>query len=265
MLRPLCTYLLICATLSVHAQHAFVDTNMLGNFSYLLYGKTHSGCTVQATAALIRSNGRLYMVTACHVINGWYYESYDKEDSYPDTLLLRVFSRKGNHVNFIPIDIHKLKHIKPPPGWPDIYFYPLNISSAYRVNTLESISGKGKTMSRTPEDILVYGYQITVDSDNVDFKKLPVTKATVKWCGQSWAPYTYTVSYPGNALGPGNSGSPVFFSYKMPSGMVRPQFGGILIGGASASHTATILRPELIWNLLKLYTVSHKSLRRAGQ
>ena len=266
MLRLSCLlYLIFSAALNVDGQNKLPDTAKLRGYSYLIYGKTRAGCTVQATGILVTSKAQLYLVTACHVINGWFYESYDKDDAYPDTLYLRVYKKKDNSVAFIPIDITKLKHTKPAPDWPDIYFYPLNIPAIYRTNTLGPLILKTKSTIRRPEEILVYGYQLTVDSDNVNFSTMSVSKVIANWTGQasySSNPYTYSIGYSGNALGPGDSGSPVYLIYREKTGGTTIQFGGLLVGGVSSLHKATVLKPEIILNLLRSRVHRHKQTRR---
>jgi hypothetical protein len=245
MNRLLCLLCLIFSILYVYGQDSFADTSNLQKYSYLIYGRTRSGCTVQATGVLVRSKNHLYLVTACHVINGWYFESYEKDDAYPDTLYLRVFKKKNDSVAFIPLDIRKLKHTKPAPHWPD--------SAAYQTNTLGALIAAHKSNILPPEEILVYGYHITEDSDNVDFTTTAVHRATASWTDQepySNDPYTYYIGYSGITLGPGDSGSPVYFIYKEKTGQIKLQFGGLIFGGAPSLHKAMVVRPEIIRNLL---------------
>lgn len=265
MIRLSYLFCLILAATAANGQNKFVDTTELRNYSYLIYGKTRAGCTVQATGVLVISKGQLYLVTACHVINGWFYESYDKDDAYPDTLYLRIYKKKENSVDFIPLDITKLKHTKPAPDWPDIYFYPLNIPAIYRTNTLETLITKYKSAVRQPEEVLVYGYQLTIDSDNVNFATMNVSKVIASWTGQASYfsnLYTYSIGYSDNALGPGDSGSPVYLIYREKAGGTMIQFGGLIVGGVSSLHKATVLKPEIILNLLGSHFHRHKRVKR---
>jgi len=234
------------------AQNLPTDTARLGDYSYLITGRTHSGCTVQATGFLIRVSAQIYLVTACHVINGWYYESFEKKDSYPDTLFLRVYTRKGHQPVFLPMDIRKLKKQKVGPDSPDVFFYPINLPNGNQANTLEGLIDSDAQGKMPPDEILVYGFCLNEDSDTINIKDLKVSKA-YSWLHDkddyTCDPFVYHLNYAGNDLGPGNSGSPVYFVYKAGPGKVHLQFGGLVFGGAPALHQAVVLRPEIIRNL----------------
>ena len=123
--RPIILLYLICFTQTVFARRLPIDTSSLDKYSYLIYGKTSSGGMVQATGFLVKVKKQLYLVTACHVVNGWYYESYEKDGSYPDTLYLRAHTKTNDSLIFIPIDIKKIKNDKSDlgcgqysPNWP---------------------------------------------------------------------------------------------------------------------------------------------------
>ena len=105
-------FLIILSCLPRLVWGQITDTSSLDKYTYLLYGKTKSGCVVQATGFLVKKNNQVYLVTACHVINGWHFESFEKEDSYPDTLFLRVNINNSDSNTFVPIDISKIKNVK---------------------------------------------------------------------------------------------------------------------------------------------------------
>jgi len=245
--------LLLLNSVTGIAQSKPADTSQLAGYSYLIMGRTRSGCTVQATGFLVRSKNKIYVVTACHVINGWYYESFEKDDSYPDTLYLRVYNKLSGKAAFIPMDIRMLKRQKSDPDSPDVYFYPIVIPDSYQINALETLINKTGQTTPLPNEILVYGFCLNEDSDSIDFEKLKVSKAH-PWLHDkddyTCDPFVYHVGYTGNELGPGDSGSPVYFIYKDQAANLSLQFGGLLIGGAPTQHLASIIRPEIIRNML---------------
>jgi len=242
--------------LQLCAQATLTDTSRLGNYSYLIYGKTKTHCTVQATGFLVKTNKKTFLVTACHVINGWYYESFEKDGSYPDTLFLRLYSKINGQPVFLPLDIRKLKNIKNDNDLPDVYFYPIDIPDNCLVYDLTTAVMTANPKDKLPKTVRVYGYRITTDSDTVSFDKLPVLKGSgviINKDDYACDPYTYKFHYNGSELGAGDSGAPVYFLYEEPHGRPRIAFGGLIFGGASGLQQALAIKPEIIQNMLASY------------
>jgi len=254
MLRQLYWLFLLCMVYPAKAQLRS-DTAALGKYSYLVYGKTRLGCIVQATGFFIRLRTDLYFVTACHVINGWKYESYDKVDVYPDTLYVRI-SHATSPATFIPLDIRKPKRSRPREGWPDIYFYRLRLPVKYRVNSVEGmIVHSPVDVQRKPLELIVFGYHLTVDADTIDFEKMPLSKTRITRKDSAMYtgdPYSFHYFYPGAALGPGSSGSPLFRIYGGRDGRRKVVFGGMVTGGVPAAHEVLILDADVIRKLINV-------------
>jgi len=240
----------------LYAQTTLTDTNHLDNYSYLIYGRTKTHCTVQATGFLVKAKKRTFLVTASHVINGWYYESFEKDGSYPDTLFLRLYSKKNGRPVFLPLDIQKLKNVKTDDDWPDVYFYPLNIPDSCFAYDLTTAIMNTNANEALPKMIRVYGFRITADIDTIAIDKLPVLKGSgilISKDDYACDPYTYKFHYNGSELGPGDSGAPAYFLYEQPDGHCRIVFGGMVIGGAPGLQQALTLKPEIIQNILANY------------
>lgn len=255
--RPVILFLLILSCLAHEAWGQITDTSSLYKYTYLLYGKTRSGRVVQASGFLVKKNNQVYLVTACHVINGWHFESFEKEDSYPDTLFLRVNIKNTDSSLFIPIDISKIKNIKSQPDWPDVYFYRLTLNPILELYTIDALIVKNEPAASSPEHVLVYGFQPgELDFERSGFLKLKPQKTVTHFPDKdayACSPMAYEVSYSGNTLGPGNSGSPVFFlSETLANGKktLKVLFGGLLFAGNPSLHRASVIRPEVIKNLL---------------
>lgn len=238
------------------AQTTLSDTNRLGNYSYLIYGRTKANCTVQATGFLVKANKRTFLVTASHVINGWYYQSFEKDGSYPDTLFLRLYSKINGKPLFLPLDIQKLKNAKTDDDSPDVYFYPVNIPDSCVTYDLTAAVMTINPKEILPKEIRVYGYRITADADTIAFDKLQVLKGAgmlINKDDYTCDPYTYKFHYAGKDLGPGDSGAPVYFLYREPGSQPRIIFGGIVIGGARGLQQVLAIKPEIIQNILASY------------
>jgi hypothetical protein len=249
--------ILSCLPRGVSGQGQITDTSSLDKYTYLIYGKTRSACVVQATGFLVKKNNQVYLVTACHVINGWRFESFEKEDSYPDTLFLRVNLKNTDSSTFVPIDISKIKNIKSKADWPDVYFYKLNLSSQFKIYTLDDLIHQKEEATRVPTEVLIYGFQIgDVDFERSKFLRLKPQKAIAHFPDKdayACSPIVYDVGYAGNTLGPGNSGSPVYFIYESHANVrkqIKLRFGGLLFAGNAPAHSASVIRPEVIKNLL---------------
>jgi len=233
------------------------ETSSLDKYAYLIYGKTRSGCVVQASGFLVKTDRSLYLVTACHVINGWRFESFEKEDSYPDTLFLRVNLKNTDSCTFIPIDISKIKNVKSDPDWPDVYFYKISLDPKFRICALDANSLYNEAFSDIPSEVAIYGFHVgDVDFERSEFLQLKPQKATTHFPDKdtyACSPIVYEIGYSDNSLGPGNSGSPVFFIWRTRVNgrtSTKVRFGGLLFAGNPLKHSASVIRPEVIKYLL---------------
>ena len=105
--------------------------------------------------------------------------------------------------------------------------------------------------------MIIYGFQIgDVDYERSKFLHLKPQKAVTHFPDRdayACSPIVYEVGYSGNTLGPGNSGSPVFFIYENHANgrkQIKVGFGGLLFAGNASAHSASVVRPEVIKNLL---------------
>jgi hypothetical protein len=225
----------------------------LPGYSYLIYGCSSSGNSVQATGFFVEKKDHTYLVTASHVVNGWLFASFDAKGSYPDTLFVKIALKNSRLDTALAINISDLKHIKADPYSHDIYFIPVNIPSKCRVNRLDSIILNYKPISHTPQSILTYGF--AVDDQSLSLRKFEgrTSKKAIAhlpdWNSYSCSPLVYDIAYSGDDLGPGDSGSPVYFITEgagRKRDSVTIQFGGLLFGGNPARHRAGVIRPELV-------------------
>src|SRR6267378_187749 len=80
-------------------------TDSLKKYSYFLFGlKKNSNSAVQGTAFFIRQNGKLYLLTASHLLEGFSSLGNTKDINYPDTIFVRVNYLNARNVNAWPID-----------------------------------------------------------------------------------------------------------------------------------------------------------------
>ncbi|MBS1520904.1 MAG: hypothetical protein JST50_07915 [Bacteroidetes bacterium] len=245
--------LIILFNLSIAYGHgAGIDTSKLPKYSYLIYGYSSSGSCVQATGFFVSKRNRTYLVTACHVINGWLFESFDKKESYPDTLFVKTELKNTQRDTSLAIDISKLKYIKADPNSDDIYFIPINIPPGCEIYRLDSLILNFTPITAIPKEVLAYGFIVGDDElSSKQFFKMPSlpNRATVyipDWDAYSCSPLVYELGYSGADLGPGNSGAPVYFITGNSDDAAHLQFGGLLFGGNQTKHRALVIRPELV-------------------
>lgn len=246
-------FIAFCNVSIARGQGSLTDTSKLPKYSYLIYGYSSSGNSVQATGFFVKKLNRTYLVTACHVVNGWFFASFDKKGSYPDTLFVKVGLKGTQRDTALAIDISKLKYTKADPYSHDIYFIPLEIPPNCVINSLESCIRKFSPISKTPEIIFVYGFVI---DDQIlstrQINELIPKKAIVRlpdWNSYACSPLVYEVAYYGDDLGAGDSGAPVYFINENSGSnhsFTGLQFGGLLFGGNRAKHRALVIRPELV-------------------
>ncbi|HEY9000726.1 MAG TPA: hypothetical protein VIM89_05205 [Mucilaginibacter sp.] len=237
-----------------YGQETMVDTSQLPKYSYLIYGYAQSGNSVQATGFFVKKKGHTYLVTASHVVNGWFFASFDKKGSYPDILFVIVGLKNTRRDTSLAIDISSLKYTKADPYSHDIYFIPIDVPSNCVTNSLESLILSFTPISKTPETILVYGF--VADDQTISlqqFKGLKPTKAIARlpdWNDYSCSPLVYEISYTSDDLGPGDSGAPIYFitqnNFGNKPNSDKLQFGGLLFGGDSKRHRAGVIRAELV-------------------
>lgn len=249
--------LIILLNLSIaYGQGNMIDTSQLPKYSYLIYGRSSSGNSVQATGFFVNKNNCTYLVTACHVINGWFFASFDRKGSYPDTLFVKIGLRNSQRDTALAIDISKLKYTKADPYSHDIYFMPIDIPSGCVINSLESLLLNFSPIDKIPQRIFTYGF--IIDDQNLSsrqFKALTPKKAMARlpdWNAYACSPLIYKIAYSGDDLGAGNSGAPVYFITGNSGGNHRSvfvQFGGLLFGGNRTKHRAMVIRPELVREL----------------
>lgn len=221
VLAGFCLAIIFLLPQKLRAQTMLTDSNRLEHYSYLIFGRTKANCTVQATGFLVKARNKTFLVTACHVINGWYYESFEKYGSYPDTLFLRLRHKKNGKPVFLPLDIRRVKNEKPDAEWPDVYFFPVNIPDSCETEELTDVITTPTIGQAIPNAIRVYGYRITDDTDTIAFDKLLVSKGSgilINNDDYTCDPFSYKFHYSGNDLGPGDSGAPVYFFFTKPDG-----------------------------------------------
>lgn len=245
--------LIVLLNLSIaYGQERLVDTSKLPKYSYLIYGYSSSGNSVQATGFFVKKMNRTYLVTACHVINGWFFASYDKKGSYPDTLFVKISLKGILRDTAIAIDISKLKYTTADPYSHDIYFIPVEIPSNCAINSLESLILNFRPISKIPQTIFTYGF---VDEQNLSsrqFEGLDPRKGMAHlpdWNAYACSPLVYEIAYYGDDLGAGDSGAPVYFvtgNSGRDNSLTGLQFGGLLFGGNRTKHRASVIRPELV-------------------
>ena len=236
-----------------YGQRSVIDTSKLPKYSYLIYGYSSSGNSVQATGFFVKKRNSTYLVTACHVINGWFFASFNEKGSYPDSLFVKIGLKNIDRDTSLAIDISNLKYTKADPYSQDIFFIPIKIPSGCVVNSLESLIVNFTPITKIPETIFSYGFLVDDQSlSSRRFGKANPTKAMArlpKWNDYSCSPLVYEVTYSGDVLGPGYSGAPIYFVEKdlgSKRHSVKIQFGGLLFGGNRTKHRASVIRPELV-------------------
>ncbi|MDO3628229.1 hypothetical protein [Mucilaginibacter sp. BT774] len=237
----------------VCGQQRLTDTSKLAKYSYLIYGCSSSGNSVQATGFFVKKKNHTFLVTASHVVNGWLFESFDAKGSYPDTLFIKIGLKNSHLDTALAIDISDLKHIKADPYSHDIYFIPVNIPASCQVYRLDSLILNYKPISHIPHTILTYGFAVDDQSLSLrQFEGQASKKAIVHlpdWNAYSCSPLVYEITYSGDDLGAGDSGSPAYFITEGVGSnreSVTIQFGGLLFGGNPAKNRASVIRPELV-------------------
>jgi hypothetical protein len=242
-----------CHLSIARGQSSLTDTSKLPKCSYLIYGYSSSGNGVQATGFFVKKLNRTYLVTACHVINGWLFASYDKKGSYPDTLFVKIGLKSSRRDTALAVDISKIKYTKADPYSHDIYFIPIQIPSNCVINSLESLILNFRPISKIPQTIFTYGF--VIDDKNLSsrqFGEVIPRKGMARlpdWNAYACSPLVYEIAYYGDDLGAGNSGAPVYFingNSGSNHNLTGLQFGGLLFGGNPVKHRASVIRPELV-------------------
>ena len=250
--RLLCAALIVLINgAALHGQNNQTDTSQLPKYSYLIYGHASSGNSVQATGFFVGKNERVYLVTACHVINGWLFESF-KKTSYPDTLFVKVALKEGLRDTALAIDISKIKYSHADPELPDIYFLSVNIPSNCKIYRLDSLISNYRPITRIPKAMFAFGFVINDD----ELRSRQIFRSGYKkavafipdWDEYACSPFIYEVGYYNNDLGPGDSGAPVYFLAGNTTGGVHSElvFGGLIFGGNRLKHRASVIRAEVV-------------------
>ena len=249
-------FIALCNLSVAHGQGNIINTSKLPKYSYLIYGYSSSGNSVQATGFFVKKRNSTYLVTASHVINGWLFASFNKKGSYPDTLFVKVGLKNIHRDTSLAIDISNLKYTKADPYSYDIYFLPIDIPSNCVINSLESLILNFIPISRIPETVFTYGFLVDDQSlSSRQFKDLIPKKAIAHlrdWNDYSCSPLVYEISYSGDDFAPGDSGAPIYFIGKKAGNKRRSnklQFGGLLFGGNRTKHRAGVIRAELVKTL----------------
>ncbi|MBS1533353.1 MAG: hypothetical protein JSU01_23845 [Bacteroidetes bacterium] len=198
----------------------------------------------------------VYLVTACHVVNGWLFKSYKKKGAYPDTLFVRVGLKSREHDTVLAIDISMLKQQRANPDRPDIYFIPVNVPSNCEIYKLDSLVLNYVPITKIPPAVLVYGFvgdDKELNRDQFSGSVLKKSEAFVpEWDTYACSLLVYEIGYTNDELGPGDSGAPVYFvtGGLNDSHHASIRFGGLIFGGNSAKHRAVVIRPEIVKAML---------------
>jgi len=243
-----------------------LTSKQLQGFSYLIFGftdmKYSSGNYYfnikQGTCFFIRSNNRTYLVSAKHAITPWNGDISKKEDTFPDTLMLRLFDSVGKIV-LCPIDIREMKD-KVDGGYfyddPDVYIFEFKEAGKFKVNTIDNFN---QNFNDSMVEVVSYGYpNIKLVPGNMDIflEQKPTLTAgkTIKKNSINRLPVSeknnntsYAILRTDTLPKKGCSGSPVF--YRRDS-LDNWKFGGVFVRSSEEVPISTIVKPEYLQTIL---------------
>ena len=266
-----------CATQS-YGQICNEGTDSLQKYSYLIFGFKFSGTKegqylkldpVQGTCFFIRSNERLFLVSAKHVFSPWRYKLANtrKLGSMPDTLLIKVLDT-SNRIITIPLNIQGLNK-DTTTGLslaqdPDAVVFEIKNKAHYKLNSIEGLIQDPQDYILS--DVVLYGYPLTVDIRPLDPDKYLAQESFIiegnsitdfyspvkfRNDGKILESFDYfTFQRDNNKIKGGPSGSPVFLrDYN--SG--RWLFGGVYSSASGANNTAIVVKWTVVQNQVNTY------------
>jgi len=212
----------------------------LQKYSYLLYGFyniKHTGDLVsfnltQGTGFFIKNGGKLFLISAKHVLTPCDPIKAIKRSEYPDTMWIRLTSRDGGLV-FRSIDITRIRDtVNCGYGFidPDVFIVEFKDTSDCIINSIESLIGPIDSLGSG--SLYTYGfrsiYNPITDENLNDFKIQKSTLTIGSYYGNSMyrRKLQYLIKRSDTLNKQGCSGSPIFIDLKN-KGQYR--FAGILV------------------------------------
>jgi hypothetical protein len=228
----------------------------LSKYSYLIYGSVNSKTLEKGTGFFIRNNGKLFLLTANHVLTGWDCNHYYHKSPFPDTMYVRVNRLNSADFDFIPINISKFKRIDFNYYYyqkPDICIYEMSLPKTDTVYSIEKLLMRG-SVHAVDTNIVAYGFPIIPAKTKNDIILTHPTfaKATAISVSSNVKEWRHpesgiidSINYQASIISEyqisgGFSGAPVF---------LKSQFGyffaGVINGGTDKA--IIIVRPRFIY------------------
>jgi hypothetical protein len=235
-----------------------IEVTSLQKYSYLIFGfydVNKIGDSVDfkmtgGTGFFIRKNGKIYLISAKHVLTPCNPDSLEKVIHFPDSLRIRMIDSAGTY-SFIPIDIRKIKDTVTcdyHSDDPDVFCMEFKDTSGYIINSIENL-----IEPIVPENdsckIYLYGfpslYTKVTQETILPFKTQQSTFSSGYYYANSLDSRKVNFMMKGTDILPrkGCSGSPVFLKFKNKSNYV---FGGVLTRADTISALSIIVKSKFV-------------------
>ncbi|KFC57825.1 trypsin-like peptidase domain-containing protein [Flavobacterium gilvum] len=225
--------------------------NPIQEFSYFLFS-VKDNQVHQGTGFFIEKDNQTYLVTASH---NFFQDKFATQKT-ADFFYIRLHNNVTNKLEFLQINNNPISKSEKSKNL-DINFYKVDIAKQY---DLKIVKIKPNCL---PTKIICYGFGVVDgNEDNPDLylESLKPTefKGNLKFEYNKPLRYfetneldfdNYVVSYESGTLTKGTSGSPVFTNYSE-NGVIKSEFAGLIHLRNEQTKLATILRPEIIAELI---------------
>lgn len=242
----------------------------LKQYSYLIYGfkATPEGAMIHiqsggGTAFFVRMKGKIFLVSAKHVLTRWRADSLRKIIDYPDTLRVRIPNLFGDTIDY-PISFKNINDtISGGSEYDEADVFAIEFPSAanYKINSIEPFIGT--STFDLADTIAFYGYPGTNEALNsiealeryrsrrpiLSFGfRTPKTTFPFTLVDQRYDNFEYGLLTTDTLYKQGCSGSPLF---KKDSATGKLIFVGIMSRANGALRSCLIVRPEFIMQKIR--------------
>ncbi|PWT96806.1 MAG: hypothetical protein C5B52_14875 [Bacteroidetes bacterium] len=233
----------------------------LSDYSYFLFGvkggyfNKKSGTEAEfyfGTGFFVKQDQKVFLVSAKHVLTPCNIVDSSRDDDFPDSLYVRIKSRKTKRYMLYPIRI-KMDSVQCRPYYQeaDAYAYEIKNPSKYFINSVEKFVVDDVADSSIESEAYTCGYPNVVSLNFEELMKNKPKISKIKLASKLnmvlvlgdgiYDTINYFANLDSGVLRSGNSGSPVFFQDKKDGKFI---FGGLLSRGSTHTHETYFVKPK---------------------
>ena len=259
--RKLC-FLFLLFPLVIFAQEQKRSAlDSLSDYSYFLFGvkggyfNKRSGTEAEfyfGTCFFVKKNNHVFLVSAKHVVTPCNIVDSSRDSDFPDSLYVRIRSKKTRKYILYPIRI-KMDSVECRPYYQeaDAFVYEIKNASKYLINSVENYLVENIADSSIEKEAYTCGYPnvFSINFESLMNYKPKISKITMESklnmvlvLGDGiYDTINYFAKLDSGVLKSGNSGSPVFFQSKTDGAFI---FGGLLSRGNARTHETYFVKPK---------------------